>query len=393
MTVAGVDARTDEPVTLTLADGRIISRTPTVTAGATLGGDDFLLTPGFIDLQVNGYGGYDLNPGIWTAATRPMAETLHGLRAHLAHAGTTTFFPTLITNDAALLEEALSAMVRALDESADLAAAIPGFHLEGPFLSPDDGPRGAHPRAFIRDPDPALFDRLQDAARGKIRILTLAPERPGALALIERLCGQGVLVALGHTDADAATIHAAVRAGARLSTHLGNGCRAQMDRHGNVLWPQLADDGLTATIIADGHHLPPDVLAGIARAKGDDRLVLVSDAVALGGLPAGSYGDGRFTVAPSGSVTLTGTPYLAGAGHLLDTGVVHAARCARVPLGVACGWASAAPARLLGLGDHKGALVPGFDADIAVLRRHDSGTLRVAATIAAGALVAREGLE
>src|SRR5262249_8138444 len=160
---------------------------------------------------------------------------------------------------------------RALDSDADLAAAVPGLHVEGPYLSPEDGPRGAHPLEHIRPPDWDEFQRFLEAAGGRIRLLTLAPEAEAALPFIERLPAAGIVVAIGHTGADPETIHAAVRAGARLSTHLGNGAHSMIRRHPNYIWEQLACDDLTASVIADGHHLPASVLKCFARVKGAER--------------------------------------------------------------------------------------------------------------------------
>src|SRR5262249_12675635 len=142
----------------------------------------------------------------------------------------------------------------ACDTDPELAHATPAFHLEGPYISAEDGPRGAHPSAHVRPPDWEEFCRLQEAAGGRIRLVTLAPEREGALGVIERLVATGVVVALGHTAATGRQIHDAISAGARLSTHLGNGAHAVLPRHPNYIWEQLAADELWASIICDGHH-------------------------------------------------------------------------------------------------------------------------------------------
>src|SRR5207248_2337185 len=148
-----------------------------------------------------------------------------------------------------------------------VAHAVAGIHLEGPYISAEDGPRGAHARRHVRPPDWDEFRRLQDASGGRVRLLTLAPEHDGAVHFIERLTAAGVVVALGHTAASGERIRDAVRAGARLSTHLGNGSHAVLPRHPNYLWEQLADDGLWASVICDGHHLPPSVVRCVVRVK------------------------------------------------------------------------------------------------------------------------------
>src|SRR5207244_4307325 len=169
------------------------------------------------------------------------------------------------------------------------ARPLPARHREGPDLSPEDGPRGAHPRQHIRPPDWDEFRRLQDAAGGLIRLVTLAPEHDGALPFIEKLVAAGVVVSLGHTAASGACIRAAAKAGARLSTHLGNGAHAILPRHPNYIWEQLAADELWASIICDGHHLPPSVARCIVRVKTPARTILTSDAGSLAGLAPGHY--------------------------------------------------------------------------------------------------------
>jgi N-acetylglucosamine-6-phosphate deacetylase len=224
---------------------------------------------------------------------------------------------------------------------------IPGYHLEGPFISPVDGYRGAHPLPHVREPDWDEFRKYQDGANGRIKLVTLAPELPGALHLIERLTKSGVVVALGHTAADGNTIRDAVRAGAKLSTHLGNGCPVQLHRHSNPIWEQLAEDGLAASIIADGHHLPPAVLKVLLRSK--TNIILTSDLGSLAGLPPGIYRewDQALEVMADGRIVLAGTPYLAGAAKTLDECVGNVARI--VGHDFARSMAVAAPRQLLGL--------------------------------------------
>jgi N-acetylglucosamine-6-phosphate deacetylase len=223
---------------------------------------------------------------------------------------------------------------------------VVGIHLEGPFLSGLDGFRGAHPGAAIRDPDWSLVERLQANSGDRIVLVTLAPELPGALDLITRLAAGGIVVALGHTAADGATIRRAVEAGARLSTHLGNGIAATLPRHPNPIWQQAAEDRLMASVIADGHHLDEDTLRVLARAKGPERLILVSDASPLAGLPPGDYGP--WSVDPSGKIVVSGTPYLAGSNQPLETGIRRLLRATSWSLGDALACASRNPPRLLG---------------------------------------------
>jgi N-acetylglucosamine-6-phosphate deacetylase len=223
--------------------------------------------------------------------------------------------------------------------------------MEGPYISPDDGPRGAHRREDVSAASIEDFKRRQDAAGGRILLVTLAPEAPGALPLIEYLRGAGIRVGIGHTAASADQIRDAVRAGATLSTHLGNGAAQMLPRHPNFLWEQLAADELTASLIVDGHHLPPATVKTMIRAKGVDRVVLVTDAIAAAGQPPGAYVLGSVTVRldDTGRVAVPGSPNLAGSALSLDRAVANTVRFAGVTIEQALAMASTIPARYLGL--------------------------------------------
>ena len=241
------------------------------------------VAPAFFDPQINGCLGISFNaPTLTTEQVRTVADVC---QAH----GIGGFCPTLITASFESIRHGFATLERARAADPELARRVPGYHLEGPYLSADDGPRGAHPRDHARDPDWDEFRRWQDAAGGKILMVTVAPERAGALPFIEQLAAAGVVVALGHTAATGAQIRAAVAAGARTSTHLGNGTHAVLPRHPNYVWDQLADDGLWASIIPDGHHLPDAVVKCVVRAKGVARTLITCDASSLAGLPPGAY--------------------------------------------------------------------------------------------------------
>ena len=212
--------------------------------------------PGLFDLQVNGFGGVDFNAPDLTR------DRVSGALERIRTTGVTRLLPTLITSSFG----DFAAAARAIASIAD--PAIAGIHMEGPYISPDDGPRGAHPKAHVRPASADDFERRQDAADGRIVLVTLAPEVPGALALIERLVSTGVRVAIGHSSATTRQIADAIAAGATLSTHLGNGCASVLPRHPNVIWEQLAADTLHASLIVDGHHLPPATVKAMVRAKG-----------------------------------------------------------------------------------------------------------------------------
>ncbi len=249
---------------------------------------DLLLLPGLVDIQLNGYGGLDVND-----PSRPASELPDLVRA-LWGQGVTTVYPTIISADDATTTTLVKRAAAARATDPDVAYGVPGLHLEGPYISSAEGARGAHDPAVIRDPDPDEFDRWQAAADGAIAIMTLAPERTSAIEFTRHLVktsrtDRGVVPSVGHSLATAAEVHAFAAAGGRLSTHLGNGLPAQIDRHHNPIWPQLTEDTLTAGLIADGHHLPADTFAALVRAKGPTRCVLTSDAAALAGCAPGDY--------------------------------------------------------------------------------------------------------
>jgi len=270
-----------------------------------------------------------------------------------------------------------------------LARALPGLHLEGPYISAEDGPRGAHPLRHVRPPAWDEFRRFQDAAGGRIRLITLAPEHDGALPFIEKLTASGVVVALGHTAASSACIRAAIAAGARLATHLGNGCHALLPRHDNYLWEQLAADQLWASVISDGHHLPPALLRCILRVKTPARTILTCDASSLAGLPPGRYRewDQELEVLPTGRIVVPGTPFLAGSGVFTDACLGHLLALGEVSLTEALDMAAARPRQLLGLEARP--LQVGAAADLVLFDWQPGQSLRMRATIVAGNLVAR----
>jgi N-acetylglucosamine-6-phosphate deacetylase len=265
-----------------------------------------------------------------------------------------------------------------------------GIHVEGPFISPEDGPRGAHPKQHARAPDWDEFLRWQDAARGRIRIVTLSPEWPGAIDFIERAAASGVVVAIGHTAAAPAQIADAARAGARLSTHLGNGTHAKIDRHPNYIWEQLANDALWASFIVDGHHLPPSVVKCFLRSKGVARGILITDAIAAAGFPAGRYrlGNVEVEVTPARRVNLPGTPYLAGSVLEMHEAIARTVQYSDATLDDALRMASANPAELLGLDAEFGSIEIGRRADLMLFGwDEENSTIDVVATIVNGEMV------
>jgi len=381
--IRGRLADSREVLDLTITEQTIASIGPAEGA-ADLGAADAVLAPVFCDLQVNGYGGRDFNSGFWSKQPA-LPETAAAIVRSVAVSGTGLMCPTLVSNATAAIIEGMQSIAAACEQDDDAAASILGIHLEGPFVSPVEGPRGAHPPEHIRDPDWDLFQQFQEASGGRIKIVTVAPERPGATEFIGRAVNSGVVVSLGHHDGDRDSIQAAVDAGATLCTHLGNGSHAVLPRHDNYVWSQLAEDRLTAMVISDGQHLPPAVLKCFARIKSGRRLVVVSDVVALGGLPPGLYDDGRHEVLPSGRVNLAGTPYLAGAGHLLDTCVANLRQRTELSDAEVVAAVTSNPVAALGMGADHGVLAVGRRADVVCFRwPAEDQPLEVLATVVAG---------
>jgi N-acetylglucosamine-6-phosphate deacetylase len=311
---------------------------------------------------VNGHAGFDVN------AEQTSTAILSGLAdAMLAH-GVTCFAPTIITAPEEEICGRLKVIAEARSLDLKLAACMPFVHVEGPHISPLDGYRGAHPAHSVRPPSIAEFDRWQDSAGGIVGMVTLSPHFSESPEYIAALVRRGVHVAIGHTHASPEQIASAVNAGARLSTHLGNGIAQEISRHRNPLWSQLADDRLTATFIADGQHLPQDVLRVMLRTKGVGRSVLVSDSVALAGMPAGTYTTpvgGRVELRPNGRLCIIGSELLAGSTASLAQCIGHVVRMTEIPLKDAIIMATTNPGRFAG---GRGRLAIGSRADLVRFR-------------------------
>lgn len=362
-TITGRDPRSGRTLLLTVRAG-------TISCLETCQDQtDLYLSPGFIDLQVNGCSGFDVNIEDLTE------ETVVGLTAAMIARGVTCFAPTIITAPESAICHAVSVIAEARRTHAEVAACIPFVHIEGPHISALDGYRGAHEAAAVRAPSTEEFDRWQKAGGGIVGMVTLSPHYDGSPAYIAALCERGVHVAIGHTHASPEQIHLAVQAGARLSTHLGNGIAPEIPRHRNPIWPQLAEDRLTATLIADGHHLPQDVLKSIVRAKGVEQCVLVSDSVALAGMPPGVYTTpvgGRVEMRQDGRLCMFGSDLLAGCTASLAECIGNVVRATGISLCEALTMATVNPGRFVG---GRGELTAGSRADIVRFRWNDNEIL------------------
>ena len=241
------------------------------------------LAPGLFDIQINGYG------GIWFCKKGlSVDEAIQAIEPFLS-AGVTKLFPTLITSSHEALVDGFSTLNQVCQEYPEIAQMVAGCHLEGPYLSAEEGSRGAHPLEHIRPANWVEFCKLQELSGNRIKLITVAPEQEGVLDFIPKAVNSGVVVSIGHTAANPEQIRAAADAGARMSTHLGNGAQGMIRRHPNYIWEQLAEDRLHCCLITDGHHIPASIAKVAYRVKGYERMLITCDASGLAGLPPGLY--------------------------------------------------------------------------------------------------------
>jgi N-acetylglucosamine-6-phosphate deacetylase len=327
---------------------------------------DGILGPGFIDIHIHGGAGHDV--------MEAGADALPPVERLLASHGVSSYFPTTVT---APLDATLSALARLADavEAAERNAQTPGsqggsararplgIHLEGPFISHKR--RGVHPPENLLAPSPAAFDRFWQAARGHIRVMTIAPELPGALEVIAQAAGLGVCVSLGHSNADLDTARAGFTAGARHATHTFNAMRPLDHRDPGILGEVLTDSRLSADVIADGIHIDPTIVDLFLRAKGPDAAVLITDATAATGMPDGHYRLGSFDVEVKNGRCMVGDS-LAGSVLTMDKAVRNVMQFAQWDLQQAVRLATLNPARVAGV-KHGGSLQAGAPADVVVL--------------------------
>src|SRR4051794_32102953 len=391
LTGSGASARTAELVVegRLIEDGgpsRVTIRDGVVTAIERVeeAADDRWIGPGWIDLQINGFDGHDPN------AAGATADVVEAMVRSMWRTGVAAAAITICTESEERMAASLRAVAAACERDPLIAAAILGIHVEGPHIAREDGPRGAHPLEFIRPPDIAEYRRWQEAAGGRIRIITISPEYDEAIPYIAAIVADGVVASVGHTAASGSQIRAAVEAGARWSTHLGNGAHALIPRHPNYIWDQLGEDRLSAGFIFDGEHLPRSVMQPFVRAKGVERTILVSDAVSFAGLPPGIYdlfNGAQVELTPDGRLQLYGTPYLAGAVAALPVCVANAVRHAGVTLREAVRMVTTNPARLLALPPAEGRerVQVGAAAHLTVFRQSPTTLdIEVVETIVAG---------
>ena len=327
---------------------------------------DHVIAPAYVDLHIHGSAGYD----VMDDAT----EALPAIEQLLARHGVTSYFPTTVTAPVDTILRALDRLANSIEQrerqnrerqNADgKIRALPlGIHLEGPFISHTR--RGAHPPADLLAPSLAMFERFWQAARGRIRMMTIAPELDNALEVIAEASRRGVCVSMGHSDADFATAERGIEAGATHATHTFNAMRPLDHRHPGILGSVLTDRRVSADIIADGVHLDPAIVKLVADAKGPEQTVLITDAISATGMPDGRYRLGSFEVdLRDGKCTIDGK--LAGSALTMDRAVRNLTRFAEWSLPEAVAAASQNPARVAQIAN-KGVLAAGADADFIVL--------------------------
>jgi len=322
---------------------------------------DGLMAPGYVDLHIHGSAGFDVMDD--DARALPAIERL------LARHGVTSYFPTTVTAPMDTILRALERLANAIEkrerknEDGGNRACPLGIHLEGPFIS--HARRGVHPPENLLAPTLALFERFWQAARGRIRLMTMAPELDGAPEVIAAAAGRGVSVSLGHSDADFETAGRGIAAGARHATHTFNAMRPLHHRSPGILGAVLTDRRVSADIIADGVHLDPAIVKLFASAKGPEQTVLITDATSATGMPDGRYRLGSFEVdVRDGKCMSNGS--LAGSVLTMDRAVRNLARFAEWDLPQAVAAASRNPARVARIAN-KGVLAVGADADFVVL--------------------------
>lgn len=361
MQLTGIDVATGLPTTLEF-DTKIQTITPNPAEAS--GASDVFIAPGFIDVQVNGFAGVD-----YCQSGTAIDEI--GRSIDVIHAsGCSLFFPTVITNSPDEMVGALKNLSKAKQTLAN-GAAMEGYHVEGPFISPKDGPRGAHPQRWVTKPDIELYKRMQEAAEGNIKLFTLSPEWDNAPEFIEVVAGDGVTVSIGHTCATTEQVEAAVKAGATMSTHIGNGADSVLPRHPNYLWQQLADDRLFAGVIVDGIHLGKSFLNVALRAKGLDLAVLVTDAAMPAGCEPGNYKLGEVEVEllpPGDRVVLRGGTRLAGSALHMHKGVENLMKLGGLNLAQSVKLGTTNPARCCNVEGRKQGLAVGERADFVQFR-------------------------
>jgi N-acetylglucosamine-6-phosphate deacetylase len=381
-TIEGIHYATGNRVRIEIVDSKIYNIKE--ISEQKSGNNTLFIAPGLIDNQINGYANVDFSGGNLSA------EGIITAQKAIVREGVTTFLPTQISNSHENLIKNFRILNEALAYEEHLRDSVPGFHLEGPYISAEAGYRGCHPVHHLRKPTWDEFSKYQEAAGGRIIQVTIAPELEGASEFIRLCVKNGIVVAMGHTNATSEEINRAVDLGVSLSTHLGSGCANLIHRHNNPIWAQLANDQLTPSIIADGHHLRPEEISVFYKVKGPSNIILASDVTFLAGMLPGEYSfmDQKVILNGEGLILNSEQNCLAGASFPLRKGVENIMNITGCSLTRAIDVASANVARIYGLTD-RGILAPGKRADLILFER-DGNKINIKKTILNGNVVYHE---
>ncbi len=364
--VEGLLYLTKKPVSVEIEDGMIVRIREVKRLSDP---HPVFIAPGLIDNQVNGFAGVSF----CFAGGELTREGIFKATQELWKKGVTTYLPTLTTNTKEVLKHNLALLSDSKNDSA-LLGSIAGFHLEGPYISPIDGYRGAHPLKYVRKPDWNEFMELYEASGKNIKTITIAPELDGAMEFIRKCTAMGIVVAIGHHNATREIIEEAVLNGARISTHLGNGCANTINRHVNPLWPQLANDKLMASIICDGFHLRDEEITVFYKIKGPDKTIITSDVTSFAALPPGEYKNEEgetIILTKEGMLRLPAQNVLYGSASPISRGVARILKITGCSLGEAIRMSSTNPSKLYGLSD-RGVIETGKRADLILFEIGDS---------------------
>lgn len=378
-TIEGIHYADGKPVQVKIADGKIES----IQYVEKIADENLIIAPGFFDNQVNGFAGVSFIFGKSDLTVEGVEKATH----ELWKKGVTTYLPTLTTNSQELLVKNFGILAEAIDDE-NIRGSIPGFHLEGPYINPEDGFRGAHPKRFVRPPDWNEFMEMVEAADNHILQVTVAPEMPGVQEFIKKCTAKGIKVAVGHHNANKEQLDQAVLNGAKISTHLGNGCANMINRHRNPLWPQLANDDLMISIICDGFHLLPEEIKTFYAVKGPERTIITSDVTSYAALEPGEYTTDTgetIELTEDGMLRYPAQNVLYGSASPITKGVGHIMEVTGCTLADAVQMASTNPAKLYGL-DDRGKLEPGNRADI-ILFNLENSEVKIQRTYVEGELV------
>ena len=366
--IEGLSYLDGKPVSVVIKDGKIgeIKKILKLQDNS----NKLYIAPGLIDNQVNGFLGVSFASEQGNNLTD---SDVYKVTKALWERGVTTFLPTFTSNSQEVLLRNFSILAKVRNNK-NLLGSIPGFHLEGPYISPEDGYRGAHSIRYVRPPDWNEFMELYKASGNSILTVTLAPEIVGALEFVKKCSKKGIIIALGHHNASAEIIDQAVENGARICTHLGNGCANSINRHINPLWPQLSNDKLMISIICDGFHLTPEEIRVFYKVKGTDNTIITSDVTEFAGMTPGIYKNGEgddIELTVDGELRYPAQKVLYGSASSINKGVRHIMKVTGCSLADAIKMSSTNPAKLYGLTD-RGSIETEKRADLILFELGDS---------------------